>query len=122
MAEPVRPEKSWLLRVELVALALVACICVIKAVVVRMDGAEAGVLGRILMMSPSEFYAERTVTAIFYSKSNPSAVIGDERTVHEMDMIHGAKVVKIRGNEVEFEKNGRTWAQKVREKPPTYWR
>jgi hypothetical protein len=122
MADTDRLEKSWLLRVELVALALVACICVIKAVVVRMDGAEAGALGRILTIGSSEFYAERTVTAIFYSEGSPSAVIGHERTVRETDMIHGAKVVKISGNEVEFEKNGQTWTQKVREQPPAHWK
>lgn len=122
MAEPVRRNMSWLLRVELVALVFVACICVIKAVVVRIDGAEAGVLGRILMINPSEFYAERTVTAIFYSEGNPSAVIGDEKTVHETDMIHGAKIVKIRGDKVEFERNGRSWTQKVRERPSAHWK
>ncbi|MHC4426232.1 MAG: hypothetical protein ACYSYV_09060 [Planctomycetota bacterium] len=122
MADRVRPKTFWLLRVELVALAVVACICVVKEVVVRMDGAEAGVLRRILMISPGEFPAERTVTAIFYSEGNPSAVIGDERTVRETDMIHGAKVVKIYGDKVEFEKDGRSWTQKVRERPAAYWK
>ena len=48
------------------------------------------------------------------SEEDRSAVI-DGEIVHEGDIIHGAKVVKIYRGEVEFEKNGKRWRQRVQE-------
>lgn len=56
------------------------------------------------------------VTGILYSEENPSAVI-DKDIVHEGDSVHGVKVVKIHQEEVEFEKAGKRWVQKVKEEP-----
>ena len=56
--------------------------------------------------------SELIVKGIVYSDDNPSAVIG-ERIVHEGDKIGDTTVVKISKNSVDFEKNGKTWNQKV---------
>ncbi len=52
------------------------------------------------------------VTGILYSEDNPSAIIGGA-IVREGDMIGDVKVVKIRKNIVEFEKNGEKWTQEM---------
>jgi len=52
------------------------------------------------------------VTGILYSEDNPSAIIGGA-IVREGDMIDDVKVVKIRKNSVEFEKNGKKWTQEM---------
>ena len=56
------------------------------------------------------------VTGILYSEEDPSAVI-DKNIVHEGDSVHGVKIVKIYKEEVEFEKAGKRWVQKVQEEP-----
>ena len=56
------------------------------------------------------------VTGILFSEENPSAVV-DKNIVHEGDSVHGVKVVKIYKEEVEFEKAGKRWVQKVKEEP-----
>ena len=61
------------------------------------------------------------VTGIGYAEEGSSAVICYE-IVHEGDTIHGVKVVKIHRDKVEFEKNGKKWAQGVREKRNRYWK
>ena len=50
------------------------------------------------------------------SKEDHSAVI-DGEIIHEGDVVHGANVVKIDRGEVEFEKNGKRWRQRVQEQP-----
>ena len=50
------------------------------------------------------------ITGILYSEDNPSAIVGGA-IVREGDMIDDVKVVKIRKNIVEFEKNGEKWTQ-----------
>ena len=61
------------------------------------------------------------VTGIGYAESGSTAVICYE-IVHEGDTIDGVKVVKIHMDKVEFEKNGKKWAQGVREKRNRYWK
>ena len=61
------------------------------------------------------------VTGISYAKEGSSAAIGYE-IVHDGDMIDGVKVVKIHIDKVEFEKNGKRWAQGVREKRNRSWK
>ena len=56
------------------------------------------------------------VTGILYSEDNPSAVV-DKDIVRQGDSIHGVKVVKIHKEQVEFEKAGKRWVQKVKEEP-----
>lgn len=60
------------------------------------------------------------VTGILYFKENPSAII-DGTVVYNGDEIHGVKVVNIRQNNVEFEKNGKGWNQKVQETAEKRW-
>jgi len=60
------------------------------------------------------------VTGIVFSDQSPSALI-DGRIVHEADMVHGVKVVKIHRDRIEFGKNDAKWQQKVRQIPEKYW-
>jgi hypothetical protein len=53
------------------------------------------------------------IKGILYSKENPSAIIGTE-IVYEGDKVSGATVIKINQDSIEFEKNGKTWTQKVK--------
>lgn len=52
------------------------------------------------------------VTGIMYNQENPCAIVYGE-VVHEGDTIRGYKVVEIRREEVEFEKDGETLAERV---------
>jgi len=54
------------------------------------------------------------VKGILYSEDNPSAVI-DNQIVHEGEKIRGVSIIKISKDSVEFEMNGKTWTQKVRQ-------
>ena len=60
------------------------------------------------------------VGGILYDKDNPSAII-DGKILKEGDTIHGAKVIKIYEDKVEFEKNTRKWMQKAGEMADTFW-
>ena len=61
----------------------------------------------------------KMVTGIIFGE-NPTASI-DGRIIHEGDTIDGVKVVKIDMTYVEFDKDGKKWAQKVHETPASYW-
>jgi hypothetical protein len=52
------------------------------------------------------------VRGILYSEDSPAVLIGTE-IIHEGEEVFGAKVVKIHKASVEFERNGKTWTQKV---------
>ena len=60
------------------------------------------------------------VTAISYTSTKPSAIV-DVQIVHEGDILHGVKVIKIHKDKVEFEINGQKWAQQVKDTPNPYW-
>jgi len=60
------------------------------------------------------------VTGILLSEDNSSAVI-DEQLVSQGDLIYGVKIVEIEEDSVEFEKNGITWTQKIRQEPNPIW-
>ena len=60
------------------------------------------------------------VTGILYFAEKPSAII-DGTVVYKGDKIHGVKVIDIQQNNVEFEKNGKGWNQKVRETAEKLW-
>ena len=60
------------------------------------------------------------VTGIVYGEDKQTALI-DREIVHLGNTIHGAKVVKIYRDNVEFEKNGKVWKQKVRETAEKFW-
>jgi len=61
------------------------------------------------------------ISSIVVSEDNHSALIGT-KLVREGDIIDGVTVVKIHEDEVEFEKNGKRWAQKVGQQPDPAWR
>jgi hypothetical protein len=52
------------------------------------------------------------VTGIMYHQENPCAIVFGE-VVHEGDSIEGYKVVEIRREEVEFEKDGESLIKRV---------
>jgi len=58
------------------------------------------------------------VSGILYSEDKPSAVVGN-RIVYEGDAFDGINIVKIHKNKVEFEKNGKRWAQSIETNPVT---
>ena len=60
------------------------------------------------------------LVAILFSPQNPSVVI-DDNILHTGDSLHGVKVIEIYPDSVEFEKNEKTWTQKLYQKPPAQW-
>jgi len=61
------------------------------------------------------------ISSIVISENNHSALIGT-KLVREGNIIDGVTVVKIHEDRVEFEKNGKRWAQKVGQQPDPEWR
>lgn len=61
------------------------------------------------------------IAGIIFSSDDPIAII-DDTIVRQTETIKGAKVVKIYTDRVEFEKNGRTWSQQIREVQENYWK
>ncbi len=88
------------------------CFCIFRAMIVRMEAARAD-------KAPAQGCE---VTAIFHSEESSSAVIGDGTALREGDTIYGVKVVRINGDKVIFEKDGRIWAQKVGEQRASDWK
>ncbi len=60
------------------------------------------------------------VAGILYSSDKSAAIVGSQ-IVHNGDKLDSVKVVKITPDAVEFDKNGRTWTQKVGEAPSSMW-
>lgn len=60
------------------------------------------------------------IDGILFSCDEPSVLI-DGQVVKEGDEIYGTKVVEIDQNIVTFEKNGRQWRQRVRQRPDQAW-
>lgn len=56
--------------------------------------------------------AQLIVKGIVFSQTNPSAIIG-ESVVSPGQTVHGATVIAITRDAVEFEQDGRRWVQKV---------
>lgn len=52
------------------------------------------------------------LSGVLYTEDNPLAVVNTE-IVHEGDVIDGARVVEISRRQVEFEKSGRRWIQRL---------
>ena len=64
------------------------------------------------------------VTGILYSMDDAfgkSTALIDDHIVSEGDAICDVNVVKIERSTVEFERNGESWKQRVREKPNPAW-
>ncbi len=60
------------------------------------------------------------VRGVLYTAEDSSALI-DDHIVKEGETIYGVTVVKIDSDAVEFSKYGKTWKQRVREKPDPAW-
>jgi hypothetical protein len=116
MGSTVKRKKSWLLRVELVAIVCLACFSVLRPIIADTDSAKTGVLRKILSLSRGEApHEDGTVNAIIYKGPGLSAAIIHGKTVYEGQMIRGATIVKIHKDKVEFEKEGQSWTQKIGE-------
>lgn len=61
-----------------------------------------------------------TVVGILYNENGPCALI-NHRLLHEGDIIRDIKIVKIDRSQVEFEKNGQRWTQKMLDNPNPAW-
>jgi CheY-like chemotaxis protein len=75
------------------------------------------------LWTPKEVTASRagTVVGILYGKREPCALINIE-LVREGDIRNGVKIVRITKDEVEFEKDGQKWTQKVLADPNPAWK
>ncbi len=81
-------------------------------------------LEKRLQSKPQKTETKKTtgiIAGIIFSSDDPIAII-DDTVVRQTETIKGAKVVKIYTNRVEFEKNGRTWTQQIREAQENNWK
>jgi hypothetical protein len=82
------------------------------AIDVQLPDLEAKLKDNVL--NPRKSAPEDMVTGIVYSQDKPAAVVGG-KIVHKGDEIGKVRVVGISPDEVQFEKAGRQWTQKVGE-------
>jgi len=62
------------------------------------------------------------VTAILYCEDSPSVMIEDQM-LHKGDVIHDVKVIEIKADRVQFDKQGEQWEQGVQEAAkPEWWK
>ena len=62
------------------------------------------------------------VTAILYCEDSPSVMIED-KMLHRGDVIHDVKVLDIKADKVQFDKQGVQWEQGVQESAkPEWWK
>jgi hypothetical protein len=62
------------------------------------------------------------VTAILYCDDSPSVMIEDQM-LHEGETIHEVKILDIKTDKVQFEKQGEQWEQGVQESAkPEWWK
>jgi hypothetical protein len=62
------------------------------------------------------------VTAILYCDDSPSVMIEDQM-LHKGDVIHDVKVLEIKADKVQFDKQGEQWEQGVQESAkPEWWK
>jgi hypothetical protein len=62
------------------------------------------------------------VTAILYSEDSASVMIEDQM-LHKGDIIHDVKLLDIKVDKVQFDKQGDQWEQKVQEPAkPEWWK
>lgn len=64
--------------------------------------------------------ARGAVDGILHSPDSPSALV-DGQVMRVGDTMYGVKVVRIGKGMVAFEKNGRRWEQRVRQRPDPAW-
>ena len=62
------------------------------------------------------------ITAILYCDDTPTVLIEDQM-LHKGDTIHDVKVLDIKADKVQFDKQGEQWEQKVQEPAkPEWWK
>jgi len=62
------------------------------------------------------------VTAILYCEEEPMILMEDQ-ILHQGDVMHDVKILKISADKVEFEKNADRWEQQVQEvAKPEWWK
>jgi len=104
---------------------VIAAVLTISAALLAVLLGNPGVTGGWSKLVPLSLFStpkppEGQVAGILYSEDRPIAVIGTQ-SVHEGDVVHGAKIVKIYKHKVEFEKDGQTWTQLLYENPAEHW-
>ncbi len=64
------------------------------------------------------------ISGIVYVSDTPgfSDVIINNQVLCEGDIIYGVKVIKISRDTVEFQRDGNTWKQRLREHPNPAWK
>lgn len=72
------------------------------------------------VLKPKPDPTRGVVTGIVYSDEQPLALV-DGQIVHKGDSVHGAKVVEILPQTVEFEKDDTRWKQRVRQSADPCW-
>ena len=72
----------------------------------------------LLLQKISKSYG--VVNGIIYNVDNPSAIVGDV-IIRQGETVCGVRVVKIYKTKIEFEKDGYSWTQKVKEPPNSCW-
>ena len=60
------------------------------------------------------------VTAILYSNDAPTVLI-ENQMLHKGDTIHEVKVLDIKADKVQFDKQGEQWEQRVQESAKSGW-
>jgi hypothetical protein len=115
--------KRRLIRIFLLVMVLTSAVLTGYFAAVSLYGFDLkGVWNRLSSLSTTSTSANPVgqVTGIIHSDDKPSAVIGNS-LVHEGDSLYGVRIAKIHFNTVEFERDGQTWSQRLREKPSKYW-
>jgi hypothetical protein len=69
--------------------------------------------GRNVATSGTQMTAIR-IRGLVYSQNKSSIVVGNE-ILHVGDKVNGATIARINKDSVEFERDGETWVQKVRD-------
>jgi hypothetical protein len=71
-------------------------------------------------LNPPQAKPTGMISGILYSADRPAAIVGSN-IVHQGDKLGNVRVTKIGTGSVEFDKNGRSWTQKVGEAPSSMW-
>jgi hypothetical protein len=123
MCSAVKRKKSWLLRVELVAIVFLACFSVLRPIIADTHIAKTGVLRKILRLSYGETSPEvGTVDEIIHKGTGLSVAIIDGKILYEGQIIREVKIVKVHKDRVEFARNDNSWTQKIGDRPAVYWK
>jgi hypothetical protein len=71
-------------------------------------------------LNPMQVKPAGLISGILYSADRPAAIVGS-KIVYQQDKLGDVRIVKISVGAVDFDKNGRTWTQKIGEAPSSMW-